>query len=241
MSCPAPLPLLSVRRPGLGSRAKEGSFYCLQSWVCLAALPPSVNLLNPKGRAGEGGQDTPGARCCAQSWLCSSAPRIPATSTAEGCEALGSSKQSRGTAGKGRSPFPQGFPVPPCLHEGMLKFPGSYVSSKWAGKLPERKADRARPILPSKPFCKFFAGDVSPGGSDLDGTKSFCSCRKVRNQRGGERGSGLEGGRETQAQKGAKGEGENGNVMLDRWIEGERLELRKAGEQPQPLPSPIME
>lgn len=119
MSCPAPLPLLSVRRPGLGSRAKEGSFYCLQSWVCLAALPPSVNLLNPKGRAGEGGQDTPGARCCAQSWLCSSAPRIPATSTAEGCEALGSSKQSRGAAGKGRSPFPQGFPVPPCLHKGM--------------------------------------------------------------------------------------------------------------------------
>jgi len=41
--------LLSVRKAGLGPRAEEGSFYCLESWVCLAALPPSLNLPHSSG------------------------------------------------------------------------------------------------------------------------------------------------------------------------------------------------
>lgn len=122
MSSPDSLLLLSVRRAGLGSRAKEGSFYCLPSWVCLAAFPPSVNLLNSKGRAREGGQDTPGAVSRRSDLALFRASLCLCHMCSRGTGSTGSSERpgQRIRTGQVQSPRPQGFSVPPSLHKGML-------------------------------------------------------------------------------------------------------------------------
>lgn len=51
----------------------------------------------------------------------------------------------------------------------------------------------ARPILPSKPFYKFFASDVYFGGSDLDGRVLATRCFTQKSKRKKE-GRGLAGG-----------------------------------------------
>lgn len=121
MSSPDSLLLLSVRRAGLGSRAKEGSFYCLPSWVCLAAFPPSVNLLNSKGRAREGGQDTPGAVSRRSDLALFRASLCLCHMCSRGTGSTGSSERpgQRIRTGQVQSPRPQGFSVPPSLHKGM--------------------------------------------------------------------------------------------------------------------------
>lgn len=74
-----------------------------------------------------------------------------------------------------------------------LKFPGNHVSKSTANGLESVLSVKhvwTRPVLPSKPFYKFFASDAWFGGSDFDGSRvraAHCSTQKSKRRRGAAR------------------------------------------------------